>query len=119
MHKGKMERLTRIDGIGQNEIIKCFGCGLETAGAELEHCGYCEHWQTILDRLAAYEDTGLTPEEVSALREQLTRITAERDQMAGWVECLCDVDVPEDPEMVKGALMALREIGWRGPQKEE
>ena len=50
-----MNRLTKIDGIGQNEIIKCFECGLEKAGAELERCGYCEHWQTVLDRLASIE----------------------------------------------------------------
>lgn len=64
-----MERLTKIDGIGQNEAIKCFGCGIETAGADLEHCGYCEHWRAILDRLAEYEDTGLTPDEVRAYKD--------------------------------------------------
>lgn len=59
-----MERLTKVDGIGQNEIIRCFACDLEKAGEDLEHCGYCEHWQAVLDRLAAYEDTGLGPEEI-------------------------------------------------------
>lgn len=64
-----MERLTKVDGIGKNECIKCFGCDPEKAGAELENCGYCEHWQNILDRLAAYEDTGLTPDDVRGLCE--------------------------------------------------
>lgn len=64
-----MERLTKMDGMDANECIKCFGCGLKKAGVELEHCGYCEHWQHILDRLAAYEDTGLTPEEIMGLCE--------------------------------------------------
>lgn len=62
-----MERLTKIDGIGQHDLIRCFNCGPEKAGAELEHCGYCEDgWQKALDRLAAYEDTGLEPEEIKA-----------------------------------------------------
>lgn len=62
-----MERLTKVDGIGMNECIKCFDCCPEKAGVNLEHCGYCDHWQDIIDRLAAYEDTGLTPEDVAGL----------------------------------------------------
>lgn len=73
-----MERLTKMDGIGKNECIKCFGCDPEKAGAELENCGYCEHWQNILDRLAAYEDTGLTPEEaVKAAKTALEKEAAD------------------------------------------
>lgn len=60
-----MERLTKIDGIGQNDLRRCFDCGPEKAGADLEHCGSCEEgWQRALDRLAAYEDTGLEPEDL-------------------------------------------------------
>lgn len=62
-----MERLTKIDGIGLNECIKCFDCNSDVSGENLEHCGYCEHWQAVLDRLAAYEDTGLEPEEIVGL----------------------------------------------------
>ena len=63
-----MERLTILDGIGQNELARCMGCGPEKAGAELENCGYCEEgWQKALKKLAAYEDTGLEPEEVSEI----------------------------------------------------
>lgn len=60
-----MERLTKIDGIGQYDLKRCFDCGLEKAGADLEFCGSCEEgWQRALDRLAAYEDTGLEPEDL-------------------------------------------------------
>ena len=56
-----MERLTKIDGCGQNDLIRCFDCGPEKAGENLENCGYCsEGWQRALNRLAAYEDTGLS-----------------------------------------------------------
>ena len=59
-----MERLTKIDGCGQNDLIRCFDCGPEKAGENLENCGYCsEGWQRALNRLAAYEDTGLEPDE--------------------------------------------------------
>ena len=62
-----MERLTKTDGIGQRDLIRCFDCSLEKAGENLEHCGYCEEgWQRALERLAAYEDTGLEPEEITA-----------------------------------------------------
>lgn len=62
--------MTKIDGMGQNEMIKCFGCGEEKAGYNLEHCGYCEHWQAVLDRLTAYEDTEIEPENIIDGKEQ-------------------------------------------------
>lgn len=60
-----MERLTMIDGVGNDELVRCMGCGLEKAGENLENCGFCEEgWQKALKKLAAYEDTGLEPEEI-------------------------------------------------------
>ena len=60
-----MERLTMIDGCGNYELARCMDCGLEKAGADLENCGMCEEgWQRALKRLAAYEDTGLEPEDL-------------------------------------------------------
>lgn len=50
-----MERLTKLDGIGQNEIIKCFGCDLEKAGSELEHCGYCVAWDHMRESAAVFQ----------------------------------------------------------------
>ena len=60
-----MERLTMIDGVGNDELVRCMGCGLEKAGENLENCGFCEEgWQKALKKLTAYEDTGLEPEEI-------------------------------------------------------
>lgn len=52
-----MERLTMIDGMGNEELVRCMGCGLEKAGENLENCGFCEEgWQKALKKLYAIED---------------------------------------------------------------
>lgn len=67
-----MERLTIIDGCGNDELARCMNCGLEKAGSNLENCGMCEEgWQRALRRLAAYEDTGLEPEEIKGFAEDV------------------------------------------------
>ena len=35
----------------------------------------CESWDAIYDRLAAYEDTGLEPEEINKWKEALSKLT--------------------------------------------
>lgn len=75
-----MERLTMIDGIGNDELVRCMGCGLEKAGENLENCGFCEEgWQKALKKLAAYEDTGLDPEDLKKTfnEELLLTMTAQ------------------------------------------
>ncbi len=52
-----MERLTMIDGLGNDELVRCMGCSLEKAGANLENCGYCE-------------DAGLAPGWISVEERQ-------------------------------------------------
>lgn len=54
-----MERLTERDSNGTNFLVCREGCNGGPA------CFECE--QKAIDRLAAYEDTGLEPEEVKAL----------------------------------------------------
>lgn len=82
-----MERLTSKDCFG---IGVCGGtCGILTG------CDECKHRHMINERLAQYEDTGLTPEEIldpvemakvamalkenARLRSKLAEATAERD----------------------------------------
>ena len=87
-----MERLTKIDGCGQNDLIRCFDCGPEKAGENLENCGYCsEGWQKAINRLAAYEDTGLEPEEIKKAfnEDALLKMTAQYldttpDRLQDW-----------------------------------
>lgn len=57
-----MDRLTGWDK-GNAYMLKCFeGDGCEDM--ETSKCNLCEHYLAIFSRLAAYEDTGLMPEEV-------------------------------------------------------
>lgn len=80
-----MQRLTKLDGIGQQDMIRCFGCSLDVAGENLEKCGMCEQWLKALARLVAYEDTGLEPEEIAELSKSVNEpLTLEQlKQMGG------------------------------------
>lgn len=64
-----MERLTKrmSDGRAMMDCKKCKADWTEKHGESMEDCTalYCRN--RLKERLAAYEDTGLTPEEVSAL----------------------------------------------------
>ena len=57
-----MERLTEKHYLGTDHYMKCSGnCNVDM------DCIDCPSFDCLVDRLAAYEDTGLTPEEVFAL----------------------------------------------------
>ena len=67
-----MERLTRyIKGSGKTDLVA-------TRGRELAH-------RQAIDRLAAYEDTGLSPEEVAIIGPVCTYKEAEDDPR--WRDC--------------------------------
>ena len=59
-----MERLTRRSATGHAYYPRCFEAPCDGDGCKIRDCLFDN---TICERLAAYEDTGLTPEEVSAL----------------------------------------------------
>ena len=57
-----MERYTEKHYTGNGHYLLCSGT------CETLNCGDCGILDKIVDRLAAYEDTGLTPEEVQQMR---------------------------------------------------
>lgn len=59
-----MERLTEKHYDGKGYFMKCS----EACANDDEMCGGCPQLDKIIDRLAAYEDTGLAPEQVAAQR---------------------------------------------------
>ena len=87
-----MERLTMIDGCGNDELARCMDCGLEKAGADLEKCGMCEEgWQRALKRLAAYEDTGLEPDEIERIVDAYGRGHTLRTESAERLESVREI----------------------------
>ena len=59
-----MERLTEKHYLGTDHYMKCSGsCNVDM------DCIDCPSFDCLVERLAAYEDTGLTPEEVTALQK--------------------------------------------------
>ena len=58
-----MERMTERSESGHAYYPQCFKEPCEGVGCEIEQCKFSE---AACDRLAAYEDTGLTPEEIKA-----------------------------------------------------
>ena len=57
-----MERLTEKHYLGTDHYVTCSGnCNVDM------NCIECPSFDRLVERLAAYEDTGLTPEEVFAL----------------------------------------------------
>ena len=61
-----MERMTERSESGHAYYPQCFKEPCEGVGCEIEQCKFSEE---ACDRLAAYEDTGLSPEKVSWMKE--------------------------------------------------
>ena len=87
-----MERLTEKHFGNEGYYMKCS----EFCANDDEMCGSCSEIDKIVDRLAAYEDTGLEPEEiaavldpeVAALARGLQRILSadQRIDLEAWIE---------------------------------
>ena len=59
-----MERLTEKHYLGTDHYMKCSG----NCNADMD-CIDCPSFDRLVERLAAYEDTGLEPDEVTALQK--------------------------------------------------
>lgn len=62
-----MERLTRRSDTGHAYYPRCFEEPCNGSGCKFKDCPFDE---TICERLAAYEDTGLTPGEVKSMQDE-------------------------------------------------
>ena len=61
-----MERLTEKHYLGTDHYMKCSGkCNVDM------DCIDCPSFDCLVERLAAYEDTGLEPEEITAMQHTL------------------------------------------------
>lgn len=60
-----MERLTEKHYLGTDHYMKCSGnCNVDM------DCIDCPSFDRLIERLAAYEDTGLTPGEIKSMQEE-------------------------------------------------
>lgn len=67
-----MERLTEKHYLGTDHYMKCSGnCNVDM------DCIDCPSFDRLVERLAAYEDTGYTPEEIANLQGDLIMSNAE------------------------------------------
>ena len=72
-----MERLTDRDYCGMGI---CGGtCGV------FADCGQCDFRHKINNRLAAYEDTGLTPEQIEAQQQEIDQLKDQNDTLSDTV----------------------------------
>lgn len=121
-----MERLTRRSDTGHAYYPRCFEEPCNGNGCKFKDCPFDE---TICKRLAAYEDTELTPEEVSALIKDWLRlcttiracggidrlrVLAEADKdgrvavlPVGTGGAMLDTSYPENPRLIKRVHFAV------------
>ena len=83
-----MERLTERFDNGQAAVM---GCG-ENCKYDYKYCRNhyedCPEINKIYERLAEYEDTGLTPEQIMELKERdAAKAPAEADEDFGYFKC--------------------------------
>ena len=66
----KMKKLTAISDVGEAYYPYCYRADTCDGEGETEKCRECKFSQEICATLAAYENTGLTPEEIVKLKER-------------------------------------------------
>lgn len=80
-----MERLTEKHYKKPGHYMKCS----ENCVSELL-CEECPDFEEIIDRLAAYEDTGLTPEQIVAMKAELEAERYRHDRVQDFCAKVCD-----------------------------
>ena len=102
-----MKRITTHNAAGE----PIFDCGTCQAEGNLCHLYPCR--TRAMRCLAAYEDTGLTPEEVIALKKEFEKVKKIRDDYATsaraihlYLKEFCDETLPY-PEMIADAVRRL------------
>lgn len=80
-----MERLTEKHYLGTDHYMKCSGsCNVDMG------CIDCPSFDRLVERLAAYEDTGLEPEYVTALQKDWSELCTVIGECGGYEWMLKD-----------------------------
>ena len=81
-----MERLTEKHYLGTDHYMKCSGnCNVDM------DCIDCPSFDRLVERLAAYEDTGLTPEEIKAPFTEDAMINLAAQALGVEADRLCEL----------------------------
>ena len=72
-----MKRLTAISDVGEAYYPYCYRADTCDGEGETEKCRDCEFSEKICETLAAYENTGLTPDQIQELKERDTAMQVE------------------------------------------
>lgn len=99
-----MERLTEWY-YGDALLPQCHTCNKNVAG----DCGTCEYESLAILRLAAYEDTGLSPEEITAMAKDRAHICAGAQKE----EHLSDKYPAAETELYEKAMLRLNRQGLK------
>lgn len=89
-----MNRLTARDEYGNAYYLKCFDEPCNSGGCTKNMCDFAVE---VCDKLAAYEDTGLDPEQLSVIDEEYSKMAkelAEERKKHEWIPC--SERLPED-----------------------
>lgn len=114
-----MERLTARNERFPDETYYPYCFREDTCGGEgmLDKCDICEFPIKICKRLAAYEDTGLTPEQIMELKERDTaKAPADTDDefdMFVCPSCNMAIGAMGDREEHKFCLNCGQRLKWR------
>lgn len=100
-----MKRLTEKHYLGTDHYMKCSGnCNVEM------DCIDCPSFDFLVERLAAYEDTGYTPEEIAKLQGDLIMSNAEllktREELKEHYDSLSQLDGANSSLMAANEKMA-------------
>ena len=96
-----MDRYTQHDRFGHFVPLASADCGEWTIAGKFERRLYGD----AANRLAAYEDTGLMPEEIAHLRAEVARLERERDSVTSeanqWRKMYCELanEIYPEPEV--------------------
>ena len=73
-----MKRLTARDERGNAYYLKCFDEPCNSGGCTKNMCDFAVE---VCDKLAAYEDTGLDPEQLSVIDEEYSKMAKELSEL--------------------------------------
>ena len=100
-----MERLTEKHYLGTDHYMKCSGnCNVEM------DCIDCPSFDCLVERLAAYEDPGYTPEEIAKLQGDLIQRNAEllktREELKKHYDSISQLDGANSSLMAANSKLA-------------